>query len=175
MKSLIKTIVVTIGVLALLVAGGYYFITQNAAGESAITKVAKEIAKHDDSETSAEQQTVAQDGEWNDKDADMKEVTLQIYMHQMTHQKIIATKKRGVIEMSPVNIESLLLIVQENADHYEHADFYESTLAKWQEGNFSNAVTVHNTIWDWHNGTIGRATGLMSAEQEQEFVEQHFR
>ncbi len=175
MNSLIKTIVISIGVLALLAAGGYYFITQNASGESEITKVAEEIESRDDSEISAEQQTVAQDGEFDDTDADMKEVTLQIHMHQMTHQKIVATKKRGVVEMSPVNIESLLLIVRENADHYEHADFYESTLTKWQESDFSNAVAVHNTIWDWHSGTVGRATGLMSAEQEQEFVEKHFR
>ena len=77
--------------------------------------------------------------------------------------------------MSEENIGNMLKIVKENYDHYKHSDFYEKTLLSWQEGDFSNAVSVHNTIWNWHNGTVGRATGLMSAEQEAEYVEKNFR
>ncbi|MCH4827393.1 MAG: DUF6241 domain-containing protein [Planococcus sp. (in: firmicutes)] len=171
MKSLLKTSAITIGVLALLVAGGYYFIIQNSSKGGDITKVAEEIEKSDDKAVAAEK-----DDEKVDRDdLKMSEVELQIYMHKMTHQKITASEKKGAVEMTAEHIDGLLTIVNAYADQYEHSDFYLATLEKWKEGNFSNAVNVHNTIWDWHNGTVGRATGFMTPEQEQDFVERMFR
>lgn len=173
MKPIIKTLLVSVGVLALLAGGGYYVITQSNVGGNEITKVANDIEQREDTDVSTEQ--TSDNEEFDDTDADMKESTVQINMHRMTHQKIKASKKTGVIEMTPANIEGLLVIVRANANHYEHAEFYEAALMNWQKGDFSNAVTVHNTIWDWHNGTVGRATGLMNEEEEREFVEKHFR
>lgn len=42
------------------------------------------------------------------------------------------------------------------------------------DGDDISAAAVHNTIWTWLNGTVGRATGLRSAGQEEGFVEDHF-
>ncbi|MDQ0428834.1 hypothetical protein QOZ98_001661 [Planomicrobium stackebrandtii] len=169
MKLLIKTIGITFGILALLAAAGYYFITQPSSSDGEITEVAEEIEGRD------EQEAVAEESETKNVDADMEEVQLQIYLHQMTHQKVAAAKKIGAVEMTPDNIDNLLTIVSANKEYYEHGDFYEKALTAWKQGDFSNAVDVHNTIWDWQNGTVGRATGLMSAEQERVFVQEHFR
>lgn len=171
MKSVLKTSAITIGVLALLVAGGYYFLAQGSAKGGDITKVAEEIEKSDDKAVAAEKDDEKVDSD----DLKMREGELQVYMHQMTHQKITASEKKGAVEMTPEHIDGLLTIVNAYADQYEHSDFYLATLTKWKEGNFSNAIDVHNTIWDWHKGTVGRATGFMTPEQEQDFVERKFR
>lgn len=162
-----KIMGITIGVLALLAAGGYYFIIQNSSKGAEITEVAEVLKNKAEETVSAE--------EVESEDLEMTEGELQIYMHQMTHQKIVASEKKGQVEMTPEHIEGLLTIVNTYADHYKHSDFYLEALNKWKEGDFSNAVYIHNTIWDWHGGTVGRATGFMSPEQEQEFVEKKFR
>ncbi|MGH2317053.1 DUF6241 domain-containing protein [Planococcus sp. SE5232] len=169
MKKRIKTLGIILGIVVLLAAGAYYFIAQNSSGAGEISEVADKIEELEGKEVEAEKAKTEED------EPDMKEVRLQINLHQMTHQKIIADKKKGAIEMTTANIEDLLTIVEANKDHYEHSDFYEMTLTAWKQGDFSNAVDVHNTIWNWHGGTVGRATGLMSAEQEQAFVEKHYR
>ncbi|WP_223634512.1 DUF6241 domain-containing protein [Planococcus sp. 4-30] len=169
MKKRIKASGIILGVGALLMAAGYYFIVQNSSGAGEISEVADKIEEREGQEVEAEKPETGED------EADMKEVRLQINLHQMTHQKIIADKKKGAIEMTPDNIDDLLTIVEANKDHYEHSDFYETTLTAWKQSDFSNAVHVHNTIWDWHGGTVGRATGLMTAEQERAFVEKHYR
>ncbi|ANU10149.1 hypothetical protein A1A1_12552 [Planococcus antarcticus DSM 14505] len=172
MKSILKTIGVSFGVLALLAAAGYYFVMQHSSSDGEITEVAEDIEGRQDSGTEA---NTTEKSTAKNVEADMDEGQLQIYLHQMTHQKIVASKKRGAVEMTTDNINNLLTIVKANQTHYEHADFYESALTDWKQGDFANAVHVHNTIWDWQDGTVGRATGLMSTEQEQEFVEKHFR
>lgn len=174
MKKVLQTILFSLIGLLLLGGAGYWFVQdflEDDGGE--ISKVAEEIEQR---EVSAETTEATEETKTVDKtDADMDEERVQIYLHQMTHQKITADKKRGAVEMSEENIGNMLKIVKENYDHYKHSDFYEKTLLSWQEGDFSNAVSVHNTIWNWHNGTVGRATGLMSAEQEAEYVEKNFR
>ncbi|MBA2175387.1 hypothetical protein H0266_10825 [Halobacillus locisalis] len=60
----------------------------------------------------------------------------------------------------------ILKSVVETENHYEHFDFYKESLEAWDKGDFTNAVTVHNTLWEWQNGVIGRAMVLMSEEEE---------
>lgn len=90
-------------------------------------------------------------------------------MHEMTHQKVKASEKWGFTPMTPQQIEKMLLIL-DKAD-YKHEDFYREALNAWKNGDFSNAVEVHNTIWEWQGGTIGKAYGLMSPEEEREYLE----
>lgn len=176
MKNILKVTTISVLALALIGGAGYWFI-QNFSGSDGedIAAIAEEIdgrGASAETDAAAAAETEEKAGE---KAADMEEGKLQTYLHQMTHQKIVADKKRGALEMSPENIGNMLKIVRENKDLYRHGDFYEETLTAWENGDFSNAVTVHNTIWNWHNGTVGRATGLMSAEQEAEYVEKNFR
>lgn len=174
MKALFKTIAISFSVLALLAGTGYYFVLQHSSPDEEITSVAEKIESREGQDAAAEE-NASQASQADTDEADMKEGQLQIHLHHMTHQKITADKKRGAVEMTAENIENLLTIVQANNDYYEHSDFYESALTAWQQGDFSNAVHVHNTIWDWQGGTVGRATGLMTSEQEQQFVEDEFR
>lgn len=169
MKLILKTIGISFGILALLAAAGYYFVAQHSSKDEEITQVAEDI------EGREEQEAVAEESGAANVEADMEEVQLQIYLHQMTHQKVAAAKKIGAVEMTPENIANLLTIVIANKEYYEHGDFYETALTAWKQGDFSDSVNVHNTIWEWQDGNVGRATGLMSAEQEQRFVEENFR
>ncbi|RLQ86662.1 DUF6241 domain-containing protein [Planomicrobium sp. Y74] len=174
MKKLMRTILLSFIGLLVLGGAGYWFVQDFFADDDGeLSKVAEEIEER---EVSAETTDTKQAKKSvNKADADMDEERVQIYLHQMTHQKIVADKKRGAVEMSEENITNMLKIVKENYDYYEHSEFYEQTLLAWQNDDFSNAVSVHNTIWSWHNGTVGRATGLMTAEQEAEYVEENFR
>lgn len=161
MKIIIRVLLISLLGIAVLGGVAYMFIQELSANdETRITEVAEVIEK--------------QPVQTNIEKPSMQEVQVQIYLHQMTHQKIVADEKRGAIQMSPDNIRNMLTIVRDNAGLYEHAAFYENTLVAWEEGNFSNAVAVHNTIWAWHNGTVGKATGLMTPEQEAEYVKTHF-
>lgn len=174
MKSLSKKIVISIIGLVLLGGAGYWFMQSNFLNdETDITKVAEKIEQRKETKTNED---VKKEKEVAKKvEVDMKEEQVQIYLHQMTHQKIVARKKYGAVEMTQQNISNLLRIVEENFDSYEQSKYYERTLMSWKQGDYSNAVSVHNTIWNWHNGTVGRATGLMSQEQEEAYVEKHFR
>ena len=49
-----------------------------------------------------------------------------------------------------------------------------AALEDWMEGDFSNAVQVHNTIWNERDGTIGKVRGLMSLEEEMDYKIRHF-
>lgn len=174
MKTFGITILISIIVLGIIGGAGYWFIQDFGNNDSEdISKAAEEIEQRDESTEATgktETKKAASKGS-----ADMDETKVQIYLHQMTHQKIIADEKRGAVEMSADNIANMLKIVRANYDHYEHSDFYEEALLAWEQGDFSNAVSVHNTIWNWHKGTVGRATGLMSQEQEEQYVKSHFQ
>ncbi|WP_157130736.1 DUF6241 domain-containing protein [Halobacillus mangrovi] len=36
------------------------------------------------------------------------------------------------------------------------------------------AAEVHNTIWEWKGGNVGKVTRLMSTTEEQQYIEIHF-
>lgn len=148
----IKYSVVILGFIAVIVVGAYFYLQKEFTDGAELTKIAEEINER---ETPL---PFANDGE---VELDMTELEVQIYIHEMTHQHVEAQPKWGEIATSPQNIENLLTIVQANQDAYEYSDYYIDVLEKWEEGDFSNAVEVHNTIWNWHGGTIGRATGLL--------------
>lgn len=99
--------------------------------------------------------------------------TLLEIMNQMSHQKVIASAKWGAIEMSEKNIDTLLYIIEENV--YINEDVLKGILDKWKAGDFSEIVEDHNTVWELQGGTIGKATGTMTPEEEQAFIEETFR
>ncbi|ALS77902.1 hypothetical protein AUO94_04245 [Planococcus kocurii] len=167
MKLILKTIAVSVAVLALLAAGGYYFITKHSSGGKEIQQVAEKIEER-------QSQSTEKAGN-KDSEADMEEREVQIHLHQMTHQKVVDKEKNGAVEMTDENIEGLLTIVNANKHYYENGDYYEQTLISWQQDDFSTIVSAHNTVWSWYSGTAGRATGRLSAEEEQQFIEKNFR
>ncbi|MGG2065864.1 DUF6241 domain-containing protein [Bacillus sp. S14(2024)] len=90
--------------------------------------------------------------------------------HEMTHQKVIADERWGYIPMTPENIEAVIKLVESNKDQLHHYDFYIQVLNKWKSGDFSNCVDVHNQVWEWQGGQLGKATRLATAQEEQDYI-----
>ncbi len=91
------------------------------------------------------------------------------YMHGMSHQKVIADEKWLHYEMTNDRIQFLMQVVE--SGRYENEDLLIDILKRWKNGDFSKADEDHNSIWSLQGGTIGKATGVMSAEQEQKYLE----
>ncbi len=98
-------------------------------------------------------------------------------LHGMTHQKVLADEKWTLVEMTDTRIDDMLSILDKVKDkgQYEHYDLYYNALTKWKNGNFENAVDVHNQLWSMKSGTVGRANRLLTADEEQAFVEEHYK
>ncbi|TKD70778.1 DUF6241 domain-containing protein [Pseudalkalibacillus hwajinpoensis] len=97
-------------------------------------------------------------------------------LHGMTHQKVYADEKWTLVEMTDKRIEDMLAILDKvkGEGEYEHYDFYYKALTKWKKGDFQNAVEIHNEIWSMENGNVGRASRLLTANEEQAFVDEHY-
>lgn len=171
MKGRYKTVIV-LGIAALIGAAVYYYFQQSPSGSDEIADIAEEIKERDENPASEAEEPAAKSA--NTASPDMEETQVQTYLHHMTHQKVKADKKWGAVEMTPQNIEDLLVIVNANAKLYEHGEYYQTVLKEWQAGDFSNSVEVHNFIWNLQGGTVGRATGLLDEQEEQAYVEKNF-
>ncbi len=172
MKQVALAALISIAVLALLAIGGFFAI-QNSSSE-------KEEAPSSTSPSSKEQSTSqapAQEEFAGSLSAPatlsdgMGEVSVQLYIHEMTHNKIYADVKYGSRPITAEGIATLKEIVQKN--DYQDEKFYLETLNAWEEGNFSNAVNVHNTIWTWHGGTIGKAQRMMTEAEQQAYAREY--
>ncbi|WP_411843864.1 DUF6241 domain-containing protein [Salinicoccus sp. HZC-1] len=93
-------------------------------------------------------------------------------LHHMTHQKVEASKKWRHLEITDERLENMHSTAQES--DYEYRDFYIKVLENWQNDDFSNAVEVHNFIWNARNGTVGRATGPLTEKEEMDYKIRHF-
>ncbi|MBM7572913.1 DUF6241 domain-containing protein [Aquibacillus albus] len=93
-------------------------------------------------------------------------------IHLMTHQKVYADEKWGSAEITKERIVKMREIIYEK--DFANEQFLSSALSQWEQGNFENAVDVHNYIWEQRNGTAGKATRLLTDEEEQEYIEEHF-
>lgn len=105
---------------------------------------------------------------------DMNEGTVQIAIHQMSHQKVKSDKKWGALQITDDRIWRLIEVIEFNRSEYKHAELYLRILHRWAEGDFSQADDDHNAIWELQGGTIGKATGLISAEEEEKYIKKHF-
>ena len=93
-------------------------------------------------------------------------------LHKMTHQKVTAEDKWGAIPMTEANVRAAKeqisqLNIQDKSDLLQ-------ILAKWEREDFSQIDHDHNYFWKKQGGTIGKAYGIMTEEQEKEFIENNF-
>lgn len=93
-------------------------------------------------------------------------------MHMMTHQKIIANDKWGAVLMSIENIETIYAIL-ESSDFSKKKQLLK-IITRWKNEDFSTVDHDHNTIWRLQGGTIGKAHGIMTAEEERWFIIHNF-
>ncbi|PAL05751.1 DUF6241 domain-containing protein [Peribacillus simplex] len=94
-------------------------------------------------------------------------------MHSMTHQKVVSKEKWYNLEMNSENINALYNFI----DDSEIIDYKSELLrivGKWKEGNFDDIVEEHNYLWGEQNGNVGKATGVLTPEEEAQFVKLNF-
>ncbi|WP_045522770.1 DUF6241 domain-containing protein [Neobacillus niacini] len=105
---------------------------------------------------------------------DMSEMKVQLAIHKMSHQKVLAKKKWGALPLTPERVKRLIQVVEENRREYANADLYLEILYEWEKDYFVNVIIAHNEIWDLQGGTIGRAYEIASPEEEMEFIQENF-
>ncbi|WP_419955580.1 DUF6241 domain-containing protein [Neobacillus niacini] len=97
-------------------------------------------------------------------------------VHNMTHQKVEADKKWGSSEITADKVQKLYDVIRNN--NFKNGSTKQmllEILEPWLEKDFSNAVSAHNRIWSSQNGNIGKATRLLTPQEELEYIEDKFR
>ena len=105
----------------------------------------------------------------------MKEDEVMGAIHKMSHQKVESSKKWGAIPLTPGRVNQLLKVVQKNEKNYVNSSVYLDILERWSEGDFSTVDKDHNKIWNLQGGTVGKAVGILSAEDEKKYIEANFK
>lgn len=93
-------------------------------------------------------------------------------MHKMTHQKVKAEDKWGAIPMSEHTISQVLEFLERS--NFASKEALIDIAEKWKNGNFQTADQDHNYFWHWQGGTVGKAYGIMSSAEEEEFIKNNF-
>ncbi|SEI02510.1 hypothetical protein SAMN05192559_107210 [Halobacillus karajensis] len=89
----------------------------------------------------------------------------------MSHQKVRAAEKWGFYEMTDERINWLRSAVQTNNDLMD-AKLYKEILNKWSKRDFTTIDVDHNR-WRLERGTVGKANGVLTPEEEKEFIEKN--
>lgn len=105
---------------------------------------------------------------------DISEEKIQNSIHAMSHAKVYAKQKWSHLEPTQERIDRLLVILEQNKDELDFDDLYISILKNWQAGDYSDAVSDHNEIWKLQDGTVGKATRLLSEKEQAEYRKKHF-
>ncbi|WZY01578.1 DUF6241 domain-containing protein [Bacillus sp. FSL W7-1360] len=107
-------------------------------------------------------------------------------VHWMTHQKVHSEDKHRSVEITPEHLERVYQEAKKVDDEMDELNvsikkrlsFIIDSLEQWREGDFSNAVEVHNTIWEWLGSSADKKTGkalrLYTEEEEELFIEANF-
>ncbi|WHZ02421.1 DUF6241 domain-containing protein [Neobacillus sp. YX16] len=163
-----------IGILACMV--GVYFYFSNDIGlrfnlkksdpvatKEAQTKIEKGFEAPVSGKVAAEYET-------------MSEEELIQEVHNMTHQKVKADKKWGASEITADKVQKLNEVIQtKDFKKSSHKQMLLDILEPWTTRDFSNAVSAHNRIWAYQKGNIGKATRLLTPQEELEYIEDEFR
>ncbi len=103
----------------------------------------------------------------------MSEYDIQVVIHAMSHQKVKAEDKWTSILMTPERVSRLLDVVNAKDERFEkNGPLYLEILQRWASGDFSKVDQDHNAIWQLQGGTVGRATGILTEQQEEDFIDE---
>ena len=80
-------------------------------------------------------------------------------IHSLANTLVEAEYKWECTEVTPETIEKAISGLDYLKDEYDRI-YFRSNLEMWQEGNFSNAVAVHNKVWAILDGDVGEAYDL---------------
>lgn len=113
------------------------------------------------------------DGRYDAYEADV----LYDMVHHMTHNVVIADEKWGNVLITEHRVNTALLIALASTDVRESliGESVLQHLTEWKKGNFSNSAELHNLIWAYKGGTVGRATGVIPYTPSWEFNEADYQ
>lgn len=80
-------------------------------------------------------------------------------IHNLSNTIIESDYKWKCIEITPKTIQRALDGVDYINDVYDRV-YFRDNLNRWKEGDFSNAVEVHNRVWSILGGSVGEAKSL---------------
>ncbi|PGZ33586.1 hypothetical protein COE50_10915 [Bacillus anthracis] len=168
--SIVGLVVLTFGITI-----GLLYWAGNSAGEKASKEKDMSEYKEAPKEKEVEEEVTAQiDGVFMNlpiTESSSEEEVLTA-MHHMSHQKVIAQKKWGVIPMSRKNAEKVRDILN-NSNFEKKAELLEIA-ERWVKGDYSQIIYDHNYFWRTQDGTVGKATGVLDLASEKEFVSNNF-
>lgn len=152
---------------------GYIFfdMLNSKSTSTAAENVTEEVEESANTKEVVSEEVVMNNNPFGSEQATLSEEDILNYMHGMSHQKVIADEKWLHYEMTDERILFLINVVENG--QYEHKELITDILTRWKNGDFSKADDDHNEIWSLQGGTIGKATGVMSAEQEQQYLEEY--
>lgn len=93
-------------------------------------------------------------------------------MHKMTHQKVKAEDKWGAIPLSEDTVSQVIEFLGKS--NFASKEALIDIANKWKSGDFQTIDDDHNYFWQWQGGTVGRAYGIMSPAEEEEFIRNNF-
>ncbi|WHY00039.1 DUF6241 domain-containing protein [Neobacillus sp. DY30] len=97
-------------------------------------------------------------------------------VHNMTHQKVEADKKWGSSEITADKVQILYDVIKnKNFKNSSTKQMLIDILEPWIGKDFTNAVSAHNRIWSYQKGNIGKATRLLTPQEELDYIEKEFR
>jgi hypothetical protein len=105
---------------------------------------------------------------------DLTDMEIAGFIHRMSHAKVVAEEKWGYEPITMKRIVRLIDVIEANKDNIKHHGTYLRILNKWRDNDFSQADYDHNSVWSIQSGTVGRATGILSFEEEMEFIKQYY-
>ncbi|WP_338471846.1 DUF6241 domain-containing protein [Niallia sp. XMNu-256] len=162
--------------LLVLLAGAAVFGIIQYSSKGTVTVTKQQTTKTDQNQaeggTFIEIQEVRNESIETELPDNMTEGKVQNVIHQMSHQKVRAEEKWGFIPLTMERVNRLIEVV--NANQYEHEGVYLDILKRWKNNNFSHVDTDHNAVWSLQNGTVGKATGILTVEEEQQFIAKYY-
>ncbi|MED1469244.1 DUF6241 domain-containing protein [Bacillus salipaludis] len=168
--SLKTKIIIVLG--GLLLAGGLFIgkkIHKEIIKPTVVVKEVKNQAGEEIIEVKEPKETIIE----KELPMDMNEIDFQQTIHNMSHQKVLAEEKRGAEPLTHDRVLRLIKIAEKS--HYLNKNDYLGILKRWEANDFSNADNDHNIIWNLQDGTVGRASGVMSPEQERQYIDENFK
>ncbi|MFP5110077.1 DUF6241 domain-containing protein [Neobacillus sp. C211] len=167
-------------VIATIVLGiGYYVSTSLVGSKEAVKHVEKNEEKEvietwTPTDEASEADEVIETQVETEFPEGITEAEVQDAIHSMSHSKVYASEKWSDLEPTQERIDQLLDAVKRDQNGLDHSDLYIGILEKWHVGDFSEAVSDHNKIWELQGGSVGEATRLLTKEEEAEYRKERF-
>lgn len=164
MKKIHKKIWIP-AVLACVIVGGYlYFNKENVTVKVGTAPTGEQVVQVHEPKNKVD----------SEFPFSMSENSVQQAIHSMSHQKVLSDKKWNSLPLTAERVKRLIQVVEANKIKYENTDLYLDILSSWDKGNFEHVVMNHNAIWSLQGGTVGKAVGAASPEEEMKFIQENF-